>query len=128
MIRRVTLFVSGAVALYIGGALLFLPAAFRGQYGIAMADDPSLYSETRASGAAVLAVGVLLVAGAIVARLEFTAAAAGGAVYLAYALARGYSGIVDGAPNSGLILGGVVELLLGLACLHVLTRRPIAPT
>lgn len=119
------LFVSGAVALYIGGALLFTPAAFRGQYGIAMADDSSLYSETRAGGAAVLAIGALLVAGVFVARLQFTAAVAGCALYLAYALARGYSGLVDGAPDSGLVLAGVVELLLGLACLYVLAGRPV---
>ncbi|MET7419052.1 DUF4345 family protein [Dactylosporangium sp. NPDC005555] len=128
MIRRIVLIVAGAVAVAIGAASLLAPVAFRRQYHISIGDDVNLLSETRAAGGAVLAVGVLLVVGAFVARLAFAAAVAGAVVYLAYAVSRGVSVALDGTPVSGLVLGGIVELALGLACCYVLARgpRPVA--
>ncbi|WP_327003296.1 DUF4345 domain-containing protein [Dactylosporangium sp. NBC_01737] len=122
MIRRILLTVAGLVAVTVGAASLFAPVAFRDQYGISIGDDPNLLSETRSAGGAVLAVGVLLIAGAFVARLAFAAAVSGAVFYLAYALSRGLSAALDGAPAGGLVLGGVVELVLGLACCAVLYR------
>ena len=123
MIRRILLVVSGLVAVAVGAASLFAPVAFRRQYHISIGDDPNLLSETRAAGGAVLAVGALLLAGAFVARLAFAAAVAGAVFYLAYAAARALSVALDGAPAGGLVVGGVVELILGLACCFALTRE-----
>ncbi|MEU0562432.1 DUF4345 domain-containing protein [Dactylosporangium sp. NPDC006015] len=122
MIRRILLLVSGVVAVAVGGASLFAPVAFRRQYGISIGTDPNLLSETRSAGGAVLAVGVLLLAGAFVARLAFPAAVAGTVFYLAYAVSRGMSAALDGAPASGLVVGGIVELALGVACWFAATR------
>ncbi|MFF5228112.1 DUF4345 family protein [Dactylosporangium sp. NPDC000521] len=122
MIRRILLLVSGAVAVAVGGAGLFAPVAFRRQYGISIGADANLLSETRSAGGAVLAVGVLLLVGAFVARLAFTAAVAGAVFYLAYAVSRGVSAALDGVPASGLVVGGIVELALGLACWFAATR------
>ncbi|MEV4510165.1 DUF4345 family protein [Dactylosporangium sp. NPDC049525] len=122
MIRRILLTVAGLVAVAVGAAGLLAPVAFRRQYGISIGADPSLLSETRSAGGAVLAVGVLLLVGAFVARLAFAAAVSGAVFYLAYALSRGLSVALDGAPAGGLVLGGVVELALGLSCGYVLYR------
>jgi hypothetical protein len=122
VIRRIVLLASGAVALAVGGASLFAPVAFRGQYNIDIGDDVNLLSETRAAGGAVLAVGLLLVAGAFVGRLAFAAALAGAVCYLAYAASRAVSAVLDGAPTGGLVAGGVVELALGLACAYLVAR------
>ncbi|GAA3213465.1 DUF4345 family protein [Dactylosporangium siamense] len=122
MIRRILLSVAGLVAVAVGAASLFAPVAFHRQYGISIGADANLLSETRAAGGAVLAVGVLLLVGAFVARLAFAAALSGAVFYLAYALARGLSVALDGTPAGGLVLGGVVELVLGLACGYVLYR------
>jgi hypothetical protein len=122
VIRRILLVVAGLVAVAVGSASLFAPVAFRRQYQISIGDDPNLLSETRSAGGAVLAVGVLLLAGAFVARLAFAAAVAGAVFYLAYAVSRGVSVALDGVPAGGLVLGGAVELALGLACCYVLAR------
>ncbi len=124
MIRRILLSVAGLVAVGVGASSLFAPVAFRRQYHIVVGDDPNLLSETRASGGGILAVGVLLLVGAFVARLAFAAAVAGAAVYLAYAASRGLSAALDGVPTGGLVFGGVVELALGVACCYVLARAP----
>jgi hypothetical protein len=121
LIARVLLSVAGLVAVVVGGASLFAPVAFRRQYHIDIGDDANLLSETRSAGGAVLAVGVLLVAGAFLARLACAAAVAGAVVYLAYAASRALSAALDGVPASGLVLGGVVELVLGLACCYVIS-------
>lgn len=120
MIRRIVLTVAGLVAVAVGASSLSAPVAFRRQYDIIIGDDPNLLSETRASGGAVLAIGVLLLVGAFVARFAFAAAVSGAVIYLAYAASRGLSAALDGIPAGGLVLGGVVELALGLACCCVL--------
>ena len=127
MIRRILLFVAGLVAVAVGAASLLAPVAFRRQYHISIGDDPNLLNETRAAGGAVLAIGGLLIVGAFVARLAFAAAVSGAVLYPAYALSRGLSVALDGAPTSGLVIGGVVELALGLACCYVLARTPGEP-
>ncbi|MEU0478305.1 DUF4345 domain-containing protein [Streptosporangium sp. NPDC006013] len=119
---RLVLFVSGVVAIGIGAATLFAPAAFHGTNGIELGSDAGLLSETRAAGGALLAAGVLVVLGAFVARLAFTATVVGAATYLAYGLSRLLSIALDGIPASGLVLAAALEIIIGLACVFVLVR------
>ena len=70
---KALLVVAGAVAVVIGAAVLLTPVAFSESYGIVLGADPDALSERRAPGAGLLVVGGLLVAGAFVARLRFTA-------------------------------------------------------
>jgi len=120
---RSVLFLSGAVAIGIGGSILTFPAAFYATYGIDTVGQVSLLNELRAAGGAVLAVGFFILSGAFVVRLAPVAAGVGALIYLAYALSRGLSVLLDGAPDGGLIAVAWIELAIGAACLAVLPRR-----
>ena len=115
--------VAGLVVVGVGGAVLTAPAAFHAGNGIEFGGNPSLLSETRAAGGALLATGVLVTLGAVVRRLTFTAALVGTAVYLSYGLSRLFSMAVDGLPSTGLVAATVAELALGAACGYVLYRQ-----
>ncbi|GEK21874.1 DUF4345 domain-containing protein [Cellulomonas xylanilytica] len=119
---KALLVVAGAVAVVVGAAVLLTPVAFSASYGVVLGSDADALSERRAPGAGLLVIGGLLVAGAFVARLRFTALLAGTLVYLAYGLARVLSLVLDGRPTDGLLVAGVVELAIGAACLGALVR------
>ncbi|MFY1695895.1 MULTISPECIES: DUF4345 domain-containing protein [unclassified Solwaraspora] len=121
--QAVILAVAGLVVVGIGGAVLAAPEAFHAGNDIEFGGNPSLLSEIRAAGGALLATGVLVALGAFVRRLTFTAALVGAAVYLAYGLSRLFSMAVDGLPATGLVAATVAELILGAACGHVLYRQ-----
>ena len=123
---RALLLVAGAVAVLVGAALLLAPVGFSDGYGIVLSDDPSALSERRAPGAALLAIGGLLLAGAFTPRLRFAALLVGALAYLAYGLARVLSLVVDGRPADGLLVAGAVELALGVALLGALLRPSAA--
>jgi hypothetical protein len=120
---RAVLTVSGLVIVLIGGASLVAPVWFRETNGIRVEAGAALLSETRAAGALLLAVGVVVVLGAFVPRLARTSAAAGAIGYLATVLARVVGLAVDGSPGGSLLFATVVESALGLACLRLLRRR-----
>ncbi|WP_170154019.1 DUF4345 family protein [Actinoplanes italicus] len=120
---RAVLTVSGLVIVLIGGASLIAPVWFREANGIRIEAGAALLSETRAAGALLLAVGVVVLLGAFVPRLTRTAAAAGAIGYLATVLARLVGLAVDGSPGGSLLFAAAVELALGLACLHLLRPR-----
>lgn len=120
---RALLVVAGAVAAAVGAMLALAPVAFSESYGMVLGADPTALSERRAPGAALLATGALLVAGAFVARLRTPALLVGSLVYLAYGAARLLSLGLDGRPDDGLLLAGAVELALGAALLAVLLRQ-----
>lgn len=105
------------IALGIGAAAFAAPVPFYEQYGIELAGDASALNETRAAGAAVLALGALIGVGAVRPRWAAASAVAGAAVFSAYGLARLFSAVVDGAPASGLISAAVVEVVIGGDCL-----------
>lgn len=127
--HRVLLVVSSAIATSIGAAILFAPAAFHASHGIHLASDPSLYSEVRAPGGALMVLGLLMAVGAFVRRFVAASTAIAAAVYLAYGGARLLSIALDGVPDAGLVGAAVVELVIGAACAVALVRagrRPLA--
>ncbi|WP_033438040.1 DUF4345 domain-containing protein [Saccharothrix sp. NRRL B-16314] len=113
---------SGLVLAVIGAVSLFAPVAFHAVNGIDAAGDPSLLSELRAAGGALLAIGSVVLLGAFVPRLTPTAAALGALLHLSYGLSRLLGMAVDGMPSAGLVTAAAVELLLGLGCAGVLVR------
>jgi hypothetical protein len=117
---RAVLTMSGLVIVLIGGAGMIAPVWFREASGIRIESGAALLSETRAAGALLFAVGMVVLLGAFVPRLTRTAAAAGAVGYLATVAARLISLAVDGSPGGSLLFATVVELALGLACLHLL--------
>lgn len=122
---RVLLLVAGAIGIAVGGALLFVPVAFEASAGIMVGDDPSLLSELRAPGGALLASGVLVGMGAFVRTLTFTSMLLSAMLYLGYGVARLVSLAVDGRPATSLLMAMLLELVIGGMCLFALlaTRK-----
>jgi uncharacterized protein DUF4345 len=119
------LIVSGLLAAAIGAAVTLTPLAFAASNGIQLSTDPSLLSEVRAPGGALLACGLLILAGAAVRELRFSASLIAAAVYLPYGLARLVSLLIDGVPAEGLLAATAIELVIGaLALIAVRESRP----
>jgi len=123
VLTRAVLALTGATLVAIGAGVALVPQAFYGGYGITLADGAPLLGELRASGLALLLLGVLVGAGAIIARLAATAALVGAVTMLGHASGRLLSWGVDGGLAAGLVGAGAVELVLGAACGWVLTRQ-----
>lgn len=112
---KVVLAISGLVAMVIGGAILVTPAAFFASSGVALSADPSLLSEVRAPGGALLVAGLVIALGAFFAELTLTAGVVSALLYLSYGLSRVLGMAVDGMPATGLVVATAVEIGLGLA-------------
>jgi len=119
---RALLVVSGLLAASIGAAILFAPVAFHATHGVELGRDADLLSEVRAPGAALVALGGLMLVGAFRRASTLASVAVAAAVYLAYGGARVLSMAVDGVPNAGLVGAAAIELALGGACAFVLLR------
>jgi hypothetical protein len=121
-VLRMVLFLSGLIATGIGGAILFLPAAFHATNGIDLGGNSSLLSEVRAPGGALMASGILIMSGTFVAKLTFTSAVVSTLLYFSYGLSRILSMAVDGLPAERLVQAAVLELVIGLVCVRAFIR------
>lgn len=119
-ILKTILFISGLIATGVGGAILIMPVGFYALNGIDFATDINLLNETRAPGGALLASGILIMSGAFVAKLAFTATVISIVLYLSYGLSRILSIVIDGMPVEGLVQAAVLEIVIGLACVLAL--------
>jgi hypothetical protein len=113
---KVVLLVSGISAIGIACAILFAPEVFYATYGIELGSDANLVNELKAPSGALLAAGVLMLAGIFNSELAFVSTATAAAVYLSYGLARLSSIAIDGFPNGALITAASFELIIGTAC------------
>ena len=118
----ILLVVSGLIASGIGAAILFTPVAFYATYGIALGGDSSLLNEIRTPGGALLASGVLIMSGAFIDKLTFTAVVLSTLLYLSYGLSRGMSIAIDGMPTEGLVQAAILEIIIGVACIFALVK------
>ena len=121
-VLKCILFFSGLVASAIGAAILFAPLDFYASYGTALEDDFSLLNELRATGGALMASGLLIMSGAFVGRLAFTATLVSVLLYLPYGLSRIMSMMVDGMPAEGFIQATILELATGLVCVFAFIK------
>ncbi len=119
---RSLLAISGLIAVTIGASILFAPAQFHATHGIELAADPSLLSEVRAPGGALMVLGVLMGVGAFVRTFAFASTSIAAAVYLAYGASRLVSLALDGVPAAGLLAATSIELVIGAACAVALVR------
>lgn len=125
VVSTTLLVVAGLVATAVGAAEMVTPVSFRAGYGIDMAGNVNLFSETRAAGGGLVAVGAVILLGAVVRSLTPAAALLGALTYGGYGLARVLSMAADGRPDDGLVVATAVELALGLACTLLLLRPPL---
>jgi len=116
------LILSGLIAAGVGAAILFSPVAFYASYGIELGSDVSLLNETRAPAGALLAIGILIMSGAFVDRLVFTATVVSSLLFLSYGLSRVISIAIDGMPVEGLVQAAVLEIVMGLACVFAFVK------
>jgi hypothetical protein len=116
------LLISGLIGSGIGASILFTPVAFYATYGIAMGDNFGLLNEIRASGGALLASGLLIMSGAFVDKLAFTAIVVSTLLYLSYGLSRVMSIAIDGVPAEGFVESAALEIVIGLACIFALVK------
>jgi len=109
-------FVSGLVGVAIGAAILVAPVEFHATAGIVLGESASLRNEMRASGGALLASGLFVVAGAFRSSLTFAAILLAAMTYLAFGLSRAFSIVVDGVPDDLLVVVSALEIAWGLVC------------
>lgn len=114
--------ISGIIAISFGAAILFAPEAFYAAYGIKLGNDASQLNEIRASGGALLVIGLVIVSGAVWSELTFASAVASSALYVSYGLSRLLSIALDGWPDNGLVVAAAFELGIGVISLFALCR------
>lgn len=118
------LLLAGAVAVLIGLGMTALPAVFYGSYGIDTAISVNLVNELRSPGLWLVVVGIAIGLGAIRPGVRRLALGIAAAFYLSYAAARGVSLILDGLPDTGLMIAMASEVLLGGIALLLWLRQP----
>ncbi len=112
------------VGLCVGTALLVVPTTFYATDGVDLGHQPGLLSDLRGTGGSMVALAMLIVAGARLPRFSRLACWVSTLMYLSYALSRVLGWAVDGRP-SGLILAALfVETVLGLLGLLALVTLP----
>lgn len=121
-IVKVILIVSGVIAAAIGAAILFTPISFYASYGITLGNNVSLLNEIRAPGGALFAMGILIVSGAFVKKITYTAMVISALLFLSYSLSRVIAIAFDGVPVNGLVQATMLESLIGLACAYALLK------
>ena len=121
-VLKAILIIAGVIGAGVGGAILFIPETFHATTGIHLGGDVSLLNEMRASGGALLACGVLVMAGAWVRSLTLTSIVVSALLYLSYGSSRVLSMVVDGMPDAGLVQVAGLEIVIGLVCVFAFAR------
>lgn len=111
---RLLLSLASLVAIGIGASLLLDPAAFHASNGIRLSADPSLLSEVRAPGGALLALGLLIGLGVFRERFLRTSTVVAATVYWSYGVSRLVAVGLDGVPAPGLVGATAIELAIGV--------------
>jgi hypothetical protein len=115
--QKTILCLAGVTSIGIGTAILIFPAVFYASYGITLGNDPSLLSEIRAPGGALLVLGLFMLVGLLRPGFADVSRRIGAAVFLSYGGARLLSFALDGTPDQGLVIAAAYEIAIGLLCL-----------
>ena len=111
---KALLIIAGLIGVIVGAGILFAPIQFHATSGIVLDSNASLMSEVRAPGGALLVGALIVLAGAFISRLTFIATVLTALLYLSYGLARVFSIIIDGLPDTALLAATGIELVIGL--------------
>ncbi|MBD0402149.1 DUF4345 domain-containing protein [Flammeovirga sp. EKP202] len=117
-IITVFLSLSAIVGLYVGGSLLFSPAALQAQSDIII-ESPSHFSETRAPGAAIFFSTFFIILGIFKSNWRSNALFLSALLFNAYGLGRLLSYFLDGKPADGLVAAMIGELFFGVIALFL---------
>ena len=119
---RLILPASGLVAISIASAILFAQDDFYSGYGIGIEGNVNLANELKAPTGALLAAGLLMLAGVFRTEFACTSLTTATVIYLSYGLSRLSSMSMDGIPHDGLVGAAIFELVMGVVCLLGLLR------
>ncbi len=111
---QISLFLFGAIAIVIGGALLVVPVSFEASAGIDLDNNISLLSEIRAYGGMTFFSGIIILLGAFFSKLLRLSLGLSALLYLSLGLSRLVGLLVDGIPSQILITALILEILFGL--------------
>lgn len=112
-LTKALLIIAGICGVLVGIALTFFPINFSASNGIDVAGNTNLLNVTRSEGGALLACGILVVSGAFVQKLTYSALLISVVLYASYGLARFFSIAIDGMPEYNLLYTAVLEIVLG---------------
>ncbi|NME71820.1 DUF4345 domain-containing protein [Flammeovirga aprica] len=123
-IIAVFLSLSAIVGLYVGGNLLFSPAALQAEHGIII-ESASQFNETRAPGAALLFSTFFIILGVFKLSWRKNALFLAALLFNAYGFGRLLSYFVDGRPADGLVDAMIGEFIFGFIALffYIKTKR-----
>lgn len=119
---NIFLFLSGIIAISIGGSLMLIPETFQGSNGIMLNNDVNLLSEVRAPGGALFAGGIIITLGIFVSKLRFTSIVLSSLIYFSYGISRIVGMLIDGIPNESLVAATAIEIIFGLIGILILTK------
>jgi len=112
----------GALLIILGLWRLINPIAFFEFSGLVLSADAGLLSEARATGGAVVGLGLLIVLGAFKEKLTYTSTITAIVVFFGFGIARVIGVIIDGNPGSMVIQGLVSEFVAGLIALFAFIK------
>ena len=98
----------------IGSWRLFDAISFAEANAITLGNEISAINEAKGAGGAIVAFGLLIVAGAFSRKLSYTSIITCTVLYLGFGFARLFSFIVDGHPGEMIMTGMTGEFVLGL--------------
>ncbi|MEZ4618599.1 MAG: DUF4345 domain-containing protein [Caldilineaceae bacterium] len=119
---KAMLIIAGLIIAGIGGIILLWPVDYFATNGVDITGSTSLLNEIRAPAGALLAAGILILAGAFIPQLTYTSTLISTLFYLAYGFARMLSMAVDGQPTTSLVIVAVLEIGIGLVCLFAFLK------
>jgi hypothetical protein len=90
------------------------PIDFYANSGIILGSEVSMLNEVRASGGAIVGFGILIILGAFIDKLTYTATLVVIVLFLSYGVARLFGIAVDGYPGEEIIQGTIFEFVFGL--------------
>ena len=121
---KLTLILSGLIAVGFGSANLFVPHLLHASSGLTVVEDVNLLNEMKSSAGMLLVCGLFALFGAVRNGMAFPALVASAALYATYGVSRLASVVMDGVPNSQMLQAMGFELGLAALCLIVLwTKR-----
>ena len=126
-VLKTVLIFSGLIASAIGAAIVLIPTAFYATYSIKLGSNVSLLNEMSASGGFLLVTGILIISGAFIKDMTFTALVVSTLLYLSYGFTRVLSMIIDVIPAVGLVQSAALEIAIGLVCAVLLVKYKVKP-
>lgn len=114
---------SGLMLLFIGGFIASTPSAYLLQFNPETQASISFLSELRAIGTGLLGVGLMATLSLFIPKLRIITLGASTIVFSSYFLGRMVSLIVDGMPNSGILIASIIEFIFTFAGLYLLKKE-----